>query len=480
MTESPIIVWIRRDLRLHDNPALSEAAKRGSPLIPVFIWAPEEEGNWSMGEAQRWWLHYALSAFSTSLLRKGLNLILRRGPSRATLFDLAKATGAQSVFWNTVYEPAEKLRDDQVTKFLRENGIESVHCDAQLLHDPDTILTGSGTPYKVYTPFWRNVEKNLVVPSPLEVPDHMAPFNGQDNIPSLHIDELELRPKLNWATEFYDTWSPGEHVAIKKLSDFMDGHIDYYSEKRDLPHVDGTSILSPHLHFGEISARTIWHEITKEIPFATKDERKIPFLKQLIWREFAYHLIHHFPHTSDQNLRSTFDRFPWSQNQEKLTRWQKGETGYPIVDAGMRQLWRTGWMHNRVRMIVASFLTKHLLTHWLDGAKWFWDTLLDANLPNNTMGWQWASGSGADAQPFFRIFNPMNQGKKFDPKGIYVRKWVPELERVPNSYIHEPWLMTSSQQHQANVKIGSQYPSPIVNHKEAREFALDAYRNISN
>lgn len=480
MPDSPVIVWIRKDLRLSDNPALFYAAKQSSSVIPVYIWAPQEEGKWGMGGAQQWWLHHSLEAFSQSLIKNGITLIIQRGKSSTVLADLAQQTGARAVFWNKAYEPAEKVRDAQVADALHLNGIETTQCEVQLLHDPTRVLTGSGTPYKVFTPFWRKIAAHLVISAPLGIPEIPEMPATYTSINSLHINELELLPKLSWADGFHGMWTPGEGTALGRLRTFLNQNIDEYNTKRDFPFIDGTSLLSPHLHFGEISPRTVWEEITHGNLDARSDDLKAPYLRQLIWREFSYHLIHHFPHTAEQNLRSRFDHFPWSRSQEKLLSWQKGETGYPIVDAGMRQLWHTGWMHNRVRMIVASFLTKHLLTHWLEGAKWFWDTLVDANLPNNTMGWQWAAGSGADAQPFFRIFNPMNQGKKFDSNGEYVRKWVPELSNVSNSFIHEPWLMDSQQQHNANVRIGTHYPLPIVDHKEAREIALSAYRNISN
>ena len=433
-----------------------------------------------MGEAQQWWLHHSLKAFSLSLEQQGLRLIIQRGPSESVLYNLARESGARSVFWNKVYEPTEATRDSRVANFLHENGIETVQWNSQLLHDPTKICTGKGTPYKVFTPFWNTIKKTLAVPDPLGFPKftpHQATLNA---IHSLRIEDLSLLPKVNWAAEFHNTWEPGEATATHRMESFLEHTIGEYSQKRDFPFLKGTSMLSPHLHFGEVSPRTLWHNITNGQPATHPDDQRTPFLRQLIWREFSYHLIHHFPHTSEKNLRDAFDRFPWSTKGSHLIAWQKGETGYPIVDAGMRQLWRTGWMHNRVRMIVASFLTKHLLTHWIEGAKWFWDTLVDANLPNNTMGWQWAAGSGADAQPFFRIFNPITQGKKFDPKGAYVKKWVPELKRVPTKFIHEPWLLSSEQQRTIHAIIGSHYPYPIVDHKEARELALRTYRKISN
>ena len=480
MLDTPLIVWIRRDLRLTDNPALFHAAQRSKSVIPVFIWAPEEEGNWRIGEAQQWWLHHSLEAFSASLNTHRLSLVIRRGPSATVLRTLAKESGASAIFWNTVYEPTEKERDNRIKDFLHQHGIETIQWETQLLHQPTEVLTGSGTPYKVFTPFWRKLVSNLVVPLPLPPPAFTPITDTRGSLASLHINDLALLPKLNWADEFHDVWTPGEDAAIQRIQKFLHNNVKAYSTQRDFPSIDGTSMLSPHLHFGEMSPATAWHQCTQEFPDTWQNDHVSPFLRQLIWREFSYHLIFHFPYTANNNLRTAFDRFPWSTDQEKLAIWQKGETGYPIVDAGMRQLWRTGWMHNRVRMVVASFLTKHLLTHWLEGARWFWDTLLDANLPNNTMGWQWAAGSGADAQPFFRIFNPMNQGKKFDPQGDYVRKWVPELAKVPDSFIHEPWLMSPLQQQKANIRLGTHYPMPVIDHKEAREIALSAYKNISN
>ena len=479
MSNSPIIVWIRKDLRLIDNPSLYHAALEGNPVIPVFIWAPSEEGNWCMGEAQQWWLHHSLHAFASTLETQGLKLIVRRGPSESTLFKLAQETGAQTVYWNKVYEPIEAQRDQQTAHFLEKNEIEVIQWDGQILHDPTEISTKSGTPYKVFTPFWRNLKEHLRVPLPLEKPTFKTGSNHLHALSSLAIEELQLLPSLDWAKEFPEYWNPGEETAHNRLRRFTNKAIKQYDHNRDYPAVDGTSRLSPHLCFGEISARTLWHEIVKGPVYSDVDDEKAPFLRQLIWREFAYHLIRHFPHTRDQNLRNSFDLFPWSANQEHLDAWKKGRTGYPIVDAGMRQLWRVGWMHNRVRMIVASFLTKHLLIHWLEGAQWFWDTLVDANLPNNTLGWQWAAGSGADAQPFFRIFNPISQGKKFDVDGQYIRTWVPELQKVPNSVLHEPWLMSDKQQQKSCVILGKDYPQPIVDHKEARESALAAYDTIS-
>ena len=473
MLERPIIVWIRRDLRIADNPALYHAAQTHTPVLPVFIWSPEEESPWEMGGAQKWWLHHSLIRFKESLLALKTPLVIKRGPSAPALITLANEAGVHKVVWNKAYEPEERQRDQNVAEALQASGIEVVQCESHLLHDPDVIRTGKGDPYKVYTPFWRKIRAQLEVIPPLPEPDLAQ---SDLSIDSLQVEDLGLLPKINWAHGISEAWKPGEKHALDRLNIFKASSVGKYARQRDTPKLDGTSRLSPHLHFGEISPRTLWHGIASTPQINDQHET---YLKQLIWREFSYHLIYHFPETTTSNLRQTFDRFPWSTNSDMLGRWQKGETGYPIVDAGMRQLWHTGWMHNRVRMIVASFLTKHLLIHWIEGARWFWDTLVDANLANNTMGWQWSAGSGADAQPFFRIFNPINQSKKFDSEGHYIKQWVPELRYVSSSKIHEPWLLSQSEQGSAQLRMGSTYPMPVVDHKEARERALEAYKSVS-
>ena len=480
MPSTPVIAWIRRDLRLADNPALFHAAQPSHTVLPVYIWAPQEEAPWAPGGAQRWWLHHSLTAFSDALEARHSRLIVRSGPSLQALRQLIRETGAGSVYWNEAYEPAERKRDLEITQALNAQGIQVHTFEAQLLHHPDHIRTGKGEPYKVFTPFWKNIRRHLTVPPPLDKPALGLACAPDEWPTSLPVKQLELLPRHNWAQGIASAWTPGEAVAQERLLQFIHGAMAGYDAQRDYPGIAGTSRLSPHLHFGEISARTIWNTISRYVHREDDTIDAVPFLRQLIWREFSYHLIYHFPHSAAQNLRNTFDAFPWTPSSETLDRWQKGQTGYPIIDAGMRELWATGWMHNRVRMIVASFLTKHLLTHWMEGAKWFWDTLVDANLANNTMGWQWAAGSGADAQPFFRIFNPILQGKKFDPKGVYVRTWIPELEAIPNAKIHEPWTLSPSEQRKASVNLGSTYPHPIVIHEEARNRALAAYERIKN
>ena len=476
MDTYPVIVWIRRDLRIADNPALYHAAQFAAPIIPVFIWTPEEDSPWAMGGAQQWWLHHSLHAFRESLQKEHLPLIVKQGSSAQELLTLARKTGARRVLFNLAYEPAEKKRDRQVSQILQKSGIEVIQYESHLLHNPSMIQTGKGDPYKVYTPFWKKIRANLEVLPPLPWPKFSDASRLPLEVNSLDISSLSLLPKIDWAAGMREAWTPGEKTALDRLSQFSSSSVTEYATNRDFPLVDGTSKMSPHLHFGEISPRVIWKKITHN---PKQSDHHQTYLKQLIWREFSYHLLYHFPETANSNLRKSFDRFPWSSDSVMLERWQKGETGYPIVDAGMRQLWATGWMHNRVRMIVASFLTKHLLIHWIEGARWFWDTLVDANLANNTMGWQWSAGSGADAQPFFRIFNPITQSKKFDAEGSYIKRWIPELKLVSHTKIHEPWLLSITEQNQANIRIGSTYPLPVVAHKEARERALTAYKNVS-
>ncbi|MCG3149814.1 MAG: Deoxyribodipyrimidine photo-lyase [Verrucomicrobiae bacterium] len=393
------IVWFRLDLRLRDNPALEAAAKLGE-VVPVFIWAPEEEGAWPPGAASRWWLHHSLQALAKDLG----GLVIRRGPSLAALRQLVKETGATAVFWNRRYEPALIARDTKVKQALIADGLKVESFNSALLFEPWEIKSGSGGPYKVFTPFYRACLSKVGEPR-FRVADVVKPRTRGSA--SLRLDQLNLLPKLDWAKGF--DWEPGEAGAHKLLSAFSPAG---YLEKRDLPAVGGTSRLSPYLHFGEISPRHVWETGNED------------YRRQLIWREFAHHLLYHFPHTPEQPLRREFEKFPWRKDAKSLRAWQRGATGFPLVDAGMQELWTTGWMHNRVRMVVASFLVKDLLISWQAGARWFWDTLVDADLANNTLGWQWVAGCGADAAPFFRIFNPASQAEKFDPTGEYVRRWA--------------------------------------------------------
>ena len=468
MSQSTIttIVLFRNDLRIKDNPALHHAVLKNQPIIPLFVWAPSEQAPWQPGAAQAWWLHHSLQALSRSLIEKKTPLVVRQGATLSCLLDLAKETGAKAVFWNRSILPSLQKMDRECKTELQRAGIKVEEFSADLLHAPDQLQTGSGAPYKVFTPFWKKFKGTCEILPPLPPPSFSNENCYPTAIPSDTIASLGLLPQIDWADGIRVTWTPGEDAAHQRLTYFNQNLLANYPDDRNRPDRDGTSCLSPHLRFGELSPRQVWHAIDPDAPGSST------YLREIGWREFGYHLLHHFPHTTYKPLREKYERFPWKQDKKALERWQRGETGYPIVDAGMRQLWQTGWMHNRVRMIVASFLTKDLLIPWQEGAKWFWDTLVDADLANNTLGWQWAAGSGADAQPFFRIFNPTSQGEKFDPQGTYVKKWVPELEMVPKKMIHQPWNLSPLE------KQTLHYIDPIVDHKKARAEALEAYEQI--
>jgi deoxyribodipyrimidine photo-lyase len=473
------IVWFRLDLRLADNLALQAALEQGGAVIPVFIWAPEEEAPWAPGGASNWWLHQSLEALAAQLAAAGSRLVIRRGPTLATLLALAKETGAGAVFWNRRYEPAVVARDVQIKAALQAGGIQFESFRGALLHEPVEVENKSGKPFQVFTPFWKAC---------LNLPAPTAPIPAPKNLPapsawpaSLPLAELELLPTINWTDGMRAAWQPGRAGAEAELQRFLAGGVLDYGENRNRPDLVGTSRLSPHLHFGEITPREIWHAArgfaeTRGIDSSTW--RGWQFLTEIGWREFAHHLLHHFPHTPQEPLRAEFKRFPWQKNAADLRAWQQGQTGCPLVDAGMRELWATGWMHNRVRMVVASFLVKNLLIAWSPGAHWFWDTLVDADLANNTLGWQWSAGCGADAAPYFRIFNPVSQGEKFDPHGDYVRRWVPELARLPAEWIHQPWAAPAAVLAAAGVELGRTYPKPIVDLASSRAAALAAFQQL--
>lgn len=465
---SAALLWFRRDLRLADNPALAAAIASGLPVVPVYIHAPEEEAPWSPGAASHWWLHHSLAALDADLRARGSRLILRRGPSARTLDALIDETGARQVLWNRLYEPAIVARDTAIKANLRQRGIDARSFNANQLIEPWEIATGGGGPYRVFTPFWRNLSARITPIAPTAAPARLE----TPALSSLAREDLALLPRIAWDSGFKDRWAPGEAGAITALETFLAGAVGPYANDRDRPDRSGTSRLSPHLHFGEIGPRQIVHTLHQQ----GLGERAAPFVRELGWREFSTHLLHHFPRTSDAPLNPEFERFPWAEpDPAGLRAWQRGNTGIPIVDAGMRELWSTGWLHNRVRMIVASFLTKNLRYHWLEGARWFWDTLVDADLPNNTQGWQWSAGSGADAAPYFRIFNPVLQGERFDPEGAYVRRHVPELARVPAKLVHKPWTMGSAQLSALGL-AGTPWASPIVDLAASRDAALASYK----
>lgn len=476
MSDHTVIVWLRNDLRLTDNPALRAALDSGGRVLLVYILDDESAGQWAMGGASRWWLHESLASLSASVAAKGGRLVLRRGSAAAELDALIEASGASRVMWNRQYEPWAIARDTRIKASLTDRGIEVQSFNGALLHEPWQLKTGAGKPYQVFTPFWRAELAKGAPAKPLAAPRSLSV--ADQDIDGDTLSEWALQPtQPDWASGLRASWQPGESGAAKRLKAFLNHVLPDYSDGRDRPDQRGTSALSPHLHFGEVSARQVWHS-TLDTCDAQDEAAAMAFLRELGWRDFSYNLLFHFSHLPERNLRSQFDAFPWAEDHDGLSRWQRGVTGYPIVDAGMRQLYYTGWMHNRVRMIAASFLIKHLLIDWRAGQAWFWDTLVDADLASNAASWQWVAGSGADASPYFRIFNPMTQGKKFDPNGDYVRRWVPELSGVESRDIHAPWEADAVRLAAAGVTLGKDYPTPLVDHREARERALAAFATL--
>ena len=481
MSVAPAIVWFRQDLRLQDNPALNAALARRGPVIPVYILDSAGEGNRPVGPAARWWLHHSLAALGAALRDRGSRLTIARGDAAAVLRAMAATTGAGAVLWNRRYEPAAVRRDATIETGLKAAGLTVLGFNGSLHHEPHTIMNRQGRPFQVFTPFWRHcLALEVTAPMRLATGKIPAPNRWPQTV---KLAALALLPRVNWAGEFAKSWQPGEAGAARRLRQFVARAMRDYADDRERPDRAGTSRLSPWLHFGEISPRQVWAAVklrARHTGVFPPNRGAQVFLKEIGWREFAYHLLWHFPHTAERPLREKFRRFPWARDPggAKLRAWQRGRTGYPIVDAGMRQLRQTGWMHNRARMIVASFLVKHLRLPWTRGAAWFWDTLVDADLANNTLGWQWSAGCGADAAPYFRIFSPMLQGGKFDPGGDYVRRWVPELARLDAPHIHAPWRAPDLVLVAAGVKLGENYPRPIVDHAMARAEALAALKAV--
>lgn len=473
------LVWFRRDLRLAGNPALQAALARGQPIVPVFILDDADAGAWAPGAASRWWLHGSLEQLSAALNKMGSRLVLRRGPAQSVLESLTEETRAGAVFWNRCYEPSATRRDARIKAALSRRAVVQSY-NAALLCEPWTLANRQGAPYRVFTPFRRALFAGEPGERPADAPKSIpapAIFPAGDDLAS-----WRLRPETpDWAGGLRQMWQPGERAASERLSAFLDGPLTAYHEKRDFPAIDGTSRLSPHLHFGEIGPHQVIQAVRTRAVALTGNplpQWADTFLAEIAWREFSHHLLFHFPELPTAPLRAEFASFPWEDDPRALSAWQRGRTGYPIVDAGMRQLWTTGWMHNRVRMIVASFLVKDLLQPWRLGADWFWDTLADADLANNAANWQWVAGCGADAAPYFRIFNPALQGAKFDPGGHYVRRWVPELARLPDKLIHTPWAARPIDLADAGITPGKTYPLPIVDHAHARIRALSAFGRI--
>ncbi len=467
------VVWLSRSLRLADHPALAHAAERGA-VVPVFVWAPVEEAPWEPGGAHRWWLHESLAALARDLEARGSRLILRSGPTRDALADVARESGADRVVWQASTEPHLAARDQEIGTGLTTAGFKATMFGGQLLHDPRAIKTGSGGSYGVFGPFWRKVQAETVVGDPLPTPDLSAPETWplSDDLDTFGLTP-EAQDGVDWAGTMRETWTPGEAGAQERVAALVASVLDGYDAARDRPAVEGTSRLSPHLHWGEVSPRQVYTAVS-EARAPAEDRAK--FLAELAWREFSYHVLAHHPETPERPLKPAFEAFPWRDDPDGFRAWKRGLTGFPIVDAGMRQLWAEGWMHNRVRLITASFLTKDLLLPWQDGARYFWDTLCGGDLASNTMGWQWSAGSGADAQPFFRVFNPTGQAERFDPNGDYVRRWVPELAGLSSKWIHRPAEAPPAVLEAAGVRLGATYPRPIVDHAARRTEALAALK----
>ena len=472
------VLWYRQDLRVSDHDALLDACARGA-VVPVFVWHPAGEGNWPLGGAQRWWLDRSLRALDAELRARGSRLTVRTGDPAAELAAVAREAGASRVACSRRYEPAAMREEERVADALERERIDLVRLGSTLLFDPFEVRSGSGTPYKVFTPFWKaclaRAEPDRPRAAPARVPAPAAWPAG------VTVDSLGLNPAIPWDGGMREAWVPGEVAGRTRLAAFVAAPVGEYAGQRDIPSSSGTSMISPYLHFGEVSPREAWHAAGDAMKgrgaaFAANTEK---FRAELGWRDFGSHVLANFPRTAEDPLRMEFRRFPWRTDAAQLRAWQRGRTGYPFVDAGMRQLWHTGWMHNRVRMVVASFLTKHLRMDWMHGARWFWDTLVDADLGSNTLGWQWAGGCGADAAPYFRIFNPVTQGEKFDPEGDYIRRWVPELAKVPSKYLHAPWEAPPLALSMSGVTLGEDYPHPVVDHVRARNEALEALTTIS-
>lgn len=462
------ILWFRNDLRLDDQPALEAAVRQAGPVVPVFIAPAGAEGPWAPGAASRWWLHHSLASLDSELRSLGSRLVLRRGDPATQLRDLAAVTGAERVVGSTRVEPAERTVEAAVATALADIGVETHLFNTGLLHEPGGVANAEGLPYRVFTPFWKACLSAGLPPPSSNRPGKIA---APDRWPEgLDLADLRLLPRHDWAEGISQAWRPGREGALDALAKFVERALHGYAEGRNRPDQPATSRLSPHLHFGEIGVR--------EVVAACAERDARVFLSEIGWREFAHHLLWHFPHTPDAPLRSEFDTFPWSDDEVAFEAWKRGRTGFPFVDAAMRELWSTGWMHNRTRMVVASFLVKDLLIPWQRGAEWFWDTLVDADLANNTLGWQWTAGCGADAAPYFRVFNPTTQGQKFDPDGAYVRRWVPELEHLPTEWIHRPHEAPGEILERAGIRMGATYPKPLVDHAMARKRALAAYEAI--
>ena len=469
MSKGIAIHWFRQDLRITDNPSLETAAEFDA-VLPIYILDDENSQEFKMGSASRWWLHNSLQSLNESL--DGKLSIYSQNPE-IVIQELLKKYEVKAVFWNRCYEPWRIDRDIDIKAYLDDKNIENKSFNSHLLWEPWEISKDDGTPYRVFTPYYKkgclNAEEPRLPSKNLEID---TIFYDQD---CDQIEILDLLPRINWYSQIQEAWKPGEEGAQKKLDQFLEEGLLDYKEGRNFPFKENVSRLSPHLHFGEISPNEVWYQAKTKESVSGIQKSLEHFLSELGWREFSYYLLYHFPSLPKQNFQAKFNKFPWIKNESFLESWQKGETGYPIVDAGMRELWQTGYMHNRLRMVVGSFLVKNLLIDWREGEDWFWDCLVDADLASNSAGWQWVAGSGADAAPYFRIFNPVTQGLKFDPEGEYTKKYVPELKLLPNKFLFSPWEAPKEILEKAGIELGKDYPEPIVDLKYSRELALEAF-----
>lgn len=464
MPEEVTIHWFRQDLRIADNPALYEAAKRGK-VLPIYILDDENAAEHKMGAASRVWLHHSLISLNKSLDGK---LGVYKGKAEDILPKLIEKHNANKVYWNRQYEPYAIARDERI-----KDSLPAQSFNGSLLWEPWDVLKGDDTPYKVFTPFFKNgCLKSDFPREPLPKPKNLKLIKGEGS-----IEDLNLLPAIDWDKKIIENWEIGEEGAQTRMYNFIDDGLENYKEGRNFPAKKFVSRLSPSLHFGELSPNQIWYAVDAK---GEEDANIYHFKSELGWREFSYSLLYHFPDLPRKNLQSKFDHFAWVEDFDLLKKWQLGQTGYPIVDAGMRELWQTGLMHNRVRMIVGSFLVKNLLLHWHHGEEWFWDCLVDADLAANSASWQWIAGCGADAAPYFRIFNPITQGKKFDADGEYTRKYIPELKDMPNKYLFNPWEAPDEILQKAGVELGKNYPKPVVDLKASRERALEAFSELKS
>ncbi|MDG2141485.1 MAG: deoxyribodipyrimidine photo-lyase [Gammaproteobacteria bacterium] len=473
MNTSRSIIWFRQDLRVEDNPAL-EAAILAGAILPIYILDDNSAGSWKMGAASRWWLHHSLTKLNERLNGK---LYVFRGEACKILKRLTRENKIQKVFWNRCYEPWRTARDEIIKKDLEGIGLEVKSFNGSLLWEPWDILKADDTPYKVFTPFYKRALTSSL--SQAIPQNYLAKLETIAYLQSENkINSLELLPKNNWHDSLSNNWCPGEIGGQRALQEFLRNRIPNYKSGRDYPALNAVSRISPHLHFGELSAKQIWKELKTNALHPKIDSQIEHFQRELVWREFSYSLLFHFPSITEKNMNEKFNLFPWEKNEDLLTKWQRGQTGFPLIDAGMRELWQTGYMHNRVRMIVASFLVKNLLIHWKEGARWFWDCLVDADLASNTCSWQWVAGCGVDAAPYFRIFNPVTQSLKFDANADYIKTYVPELENCPTKFIHNPSSAPDASLKDVGIKLGTDYPRTIVDLKLTRTKALEAYKNM--